>query len=57
MSQSLRTAHAHGWYLANLLMACVVVFKTGDGEFGVMPSTEYDGDEAAIVHEFDPFQR
>jgi hypothetical protein len=27
-----------------------------NGEFGVMPSAEYDGDPAAIVHEFDPFQ-
>jgi hypothetical protein len=27
-----------------------------NGEFGVMPSADYDGDLAAIVHEFDPFQ-
>ncbi|MGO9595864.1 MAG: hypothetical protein ACLPIG_19980 [Methylocella sp.] len=25
----------------------------GNGEFGVMPPAEYDGDPAAIVHEFD----
>jgi len=23
---------------------------------GVMPSAEYDGDPATIIHEFDPFQ-
>ena len=32
------------------------VFQAGNGEFGVLPSAEYDGDSAAIVHEFDPFQ-
>ena len=55
MSQALKTAHARGWNLATTLMVCIVVFQAGNGEFGVMPTTEYDGDPSAIVHEFDPF--
>ena len=56
MSQALSNAHARGWNLATTLMVCIIVFQAGNGEFGVMPSAEYDGDEAAIMHEFDPFQ-
>jgi hypothetical protein len=56
MSQVLSTAQARAWNLATILMVCIVVFQAGNGEFGVMPSAEYDGDPAAIVHEFDPFQ-
>lgn len=56
MSQSLSNAHALGWSLATTLMVCIVVFQAGNGEFGVMPTSEYDGDLAAILHEFDPFQ-
>jgi len=56
MSQALKTAHARGWNLATTLMACIVVFQTGNGEFGVMPAAEYDGDLTAILHEFNPFE-
>jgi hypothetical protein len=56
MSQSLKQANARGWNLATTLMVCIVVFQAGNGEFGVMPAAEYDGDVAAIVQEFDPFQ-
>ena len=55
MSQSL--AFANGWSLATTLMVCVVIFQAGAGEYGVMPAAEYDGDEAAVMHEFDPFQQ
>ena len=55
MSQSL--AFANGWNLAKTLMVCVVIFRAGTGVYGAMPASEYDGDPAAIVHEFDPFQR
>jgi hypothetical protein len=57
MSQALRTAHARGWNLAFTLMVCITVFQCGDGDYGVMPSSEYDGDPAAIIHEFNPFER
>ncbi|MCP3461087.1 hypothetical protein [Bradyrhizobium sp. CCGUVB23] len=55
MSQSL--AFANGWNLAITLMVCVIIFQAGTGEYGVMPASEYDGDPAAVIHEFDPFQR
>lgn len=55
MSQSL--AFANGWSLATTLMVCVVIFRAGTSEYGVMVSSEYDGDPAAVIFEFDPFQR
>lgn len=54
MSQAL--AFANAWSLASTLMVCVVIFRAEAGGFGVMTTSEYDGDRAAIVHEFDPFQ-
>jgi hypothetical protein len=56
MPQALSHAYARGWNLATTLMVLVVVFEAGDGQFGVMATAEYDGDAAAIVHEFDPYQ-
>ncbi len=56
MSQALSIAHARGWNFAITLMICITVFQAGNGEYGVMPSAEYDGDPATIIHEFDPFQ-
>jgi hypothetical protein len=56
MSQTLSIAHARGWNLATRLLVCITVFYAGNGEYGVMPSTEYNGDPATIIHEFDPFQ-
>ncbi len=54
MSQAL--AFANGWNLATTLMVCVVIFQAGTGEYGVMPSAEYDGDASIIVHDYDPFE-
>ena len=54
MSQSL--AFANAWNLATTLMVCVVIFHGGTGGYGVMPSSECDGNPAAVLHEFDPFQ-
>jgi hypothetical protein len=53
MSESV--AFANAWNLATL-MVYVVIFRTGMGGYGVMPAAEYDGDPAAVIHEFDPFQ-
>lgn len=52
---SLNDAHAFAFSLAATLMVVIIVFQAGDGSLGVMPTNEYDGDTAAIVHEFDPF--
>jgi hypothetical protein len=54
MSQNFRAAQRRAWNLATTLMVPVTLFKTG-GEFGVMPSSEFDGDPDAVVHEYDPF--
>lgn len=51
---NLKLAQANAWSLAKTLMVCVVLFQTADG-YGVMPTAEFDGDPAAIVHEYDPF--
>lgn len=55
MSRSLSSAFDRAWNLALTLMVTVIVFQAGDGGYGVMPEAEYDGDESAIVHAFDPY--
>ena len=52
---SLSLARKNAWSLAKSLMVCITVFKAGS-DYGVMPSAEFDGDPAAVVHEFDPFE-
>ena len=54
MPRSLALANA--WNLATTLMVCVVIFRAGTDGYGIMPAAEYDGDPAAVLHEFDPFQ-
>ena len=56
MSQALRTAHLRAWNLANTLMVCIIVFQAGTGDYGNMPTDEYDGDPAFVVHDNDPWQ-
>ena len=51
---SLNLAQACAWDLANTLMVCVVLIATPDG-YSVMPAGDFDGDAAAVVHEYDPF--
>ncbi len=53
---SLNDAHAFAFSLATTLMVAIVIFQAGDGSLSVIPANEYDGDTAAIIHEFDPFQ-
>jgi len=53
---SLNDAHTFAFSLASTLMVAIVIFRAGDGSLSVVPANEYDGDSAAIVHEFDPFQ-
>jgi hypothetical protein len=54
VSQNLTLAQDHALDLARTLMVPVILFQV-DAEFGVMVSSEYDGDEDAIVHEYDPW--
>ena len=51
---SLSLAQQNAWSLATTLMVCITLFKT-DGGYGVMPSGEFDGDLASIIHVYDPF--
>ncbi|MFZ5730310.1 MAG: hypothetical protein ACOY4G_13270 [Pseudomonadota bacterium] len=51
---SLSLAQRSAWSLAKTLMVCVTLFKAGSG-FGVIPSSEFDGDPESIVHEYDPW--
>jgi hypothetical protein len=37
-------------------MVSIVVFQAGDGTFGAVPANEIDGDEVALVAEYDPFE-
>ncbi len=53
---SLNTAQQLAWSLATTLMACITLFKAADG-YGVLPTTEFDGDPDLVVHEYDPFSR
>ena len=53
---SLNDAHAFAFSLATTLMVAIIIFRAGDGSLSVVPANEYDGDTAAIIHEFDPFQ-
>ena len=53
---SLSLAQRSAWSLAKTLMVCVTLFKD-DAGYGVMPSSEFDGDSALIVHEYDPWER
>lgn len=54
MSHNLTLAQHHAFDLARTLMVPVILFQT-ENEFGVMVSSEYDGEQDAIVHEYDPW--
>ncbi len=52
---SFNIANQYAFSLATTLMAVIIVFKAGDGSFSVAPASEFDGDEADIIREIDPF--
>jgi hypothetical protein len=54
MSHNLTLAQNYAFDLARTLMMPVILFQA-DNEFGVMLSSEYDGDQDPIVHEYDPW--
>lgn len=55
MSKSLPLAQEFAWSLATSLMACVTLFST-DGGYGAVPTAEFDGDDAMVVHVYDPWE-
>ena len=36
-------------------MVCVTLFKADIG-FGVLPTSEFDGDPESIIYDYDPFE-
>lgn len=54
MSHNLTLAQDHAWHLAQSLMVPVVLFQI-EGAFGVMEASEYEGNEDAVVTEYDPY--
>lgn len=54
MSHNLTLAQNHAFDLARTLMVPVILFQV-EKEFGVMVSSEYDGEQDAILHEYDPW--
>lgn len=50
----LKTAQSLAWNLAKTLMTIVVIVRTARG-YAVMPWDEFDGSEAELVREYDPF--
>ena len=51
---SLSLAQRNAWSLAKSLMVCVTLFKAGSA-YSVVPTSEFDGDPASVVHEYDPW--
>ena len=51
---SLSIAQKNAWSLAKSLMVCITLFKVDRG-YGVVPSAEFDGDPATVLHEYDPW--
>ncbi len=54
MAPDLTLAQRFAWSLARTLMTPVVLFRS-DAGYAVLPSSEYDGDADAVIHEYDPF--
>jgi hypothetical protein len=54
MSQDLALARKAAWTLSRSLMASVILFRVDD-QFGFVEATEFDGEEASIIHEYDPY--
>ncbi len=54
MANDLTLARNHALALSRTLMVPVSVFQTELG-YAVLPSDEFDGDQASLIVEFDPF--
>lgn len=53
MSNNFPLAQDFAWSLATSKMACITLFISDDG-YGAMLSSEFDGDPASVLHEYDP---
>uniref|UniRef100_UPI003561774D hypothetical protein n=1 Tax=Sphingomonas sp. TaxID=28214 RepID=UPI003561774D len=57
LNMSLSVAQQFGLNMSRTMMSPIVVFRISETLFGVAEDREYDGDPAAIVRVFDPFER
>lgn len=55
MSHDLSLAQNHAWNLARTLMTPVILFKVDEGEYGVLPADDLDGDEVNALYLYDPY--
>jgi hypothetical protein len=53
----LSIAQNRAWNLALTLKVCIIVFRISDQIFGVIESSEFEGDADSVVREYDPFAR
>lgn len=54
MAHNLELARQVALDLSRTLMICVTLFKS-DGGYAVVPSEDFDGDPARVIHEYDPY--
>lgn len=50
-----KDAQAFAFSFAASLIVVIVIFRAGDGSLSVTRADEFDGDDAQIVVEIDPF--
>lgn len=55
MSHNLHLAQNHAWDLARTLMTPVILFKSENDEYGVLPEDDLDGDEVDALYLYDPY--
>ncbi|RFC63831.1 hypothetical protein [Mesorhizobium denitrificans] len=55
MSHDLSLAQNHAWNLARTLMTPVILFKSENDEYGVLPEDNLDGDEVNALYLYDPY--
>jgi hypothetical protein len=52
---SIQDAQAFAFSLSCTLMVAIIIYRAGDGSLSVVPASEFDGDDAQILVEIDPF--
>ena len=54
MSNNLTLAQRNAYALSRTLMVYVTLFR-GELGYGVVLSSEFDGDPSSVIHEYDPY--
>jgi len=53
---SLSLAQSHAWNLAQTLMVSITLFRSEMDGFGIVETSEFDGDPESVVYEYDPWE-